>query len=1482
MTLVRVFISSPGDVNEERAQTMRVIKRLQEEFAGRLTLEPVYWEHEPLLMTGTFQEQIPPPSDSDICVCILWSRLGTRLPSEKFHRADGSAYASGTEFEFENAVEAHRRLGRPDMLVYLKTAEAVVSLRDEKALLERMRQKKMLDDFLRRWFTDEHEGTLIAARHDFNTLAEFEERFEAHLRKMLEKKAPAAATTTAAPPAWQKGAPFRGLEVFEAEHAPIFCGRTRAVGDVLNALRRQAADGRAFVLITGMSGCGKSSLLRAGVLPLLIEPGVIEGVAFWREAALKPGESGRDLCDGLAGAISAALPELSVSGTGRAELAKILRESPLACGPLVKVALTLAALDLQRTKQLTTVPQARLSLLIDQLEEIFTNDRISPEERAVFAAAVNGLARSGQVWITATLRSDFYPRLVEVAALHELREGSGTYDLAAPTAAEISQIIRKPAWMAGVTFDEEAETGLSLADALCEAALRSPEALPLLEFALTELYNRCAPQGRRLTFEAYRELGGVEGALARRAEEVFLALPAEVRAAVPPVLGALVGIGLDEGATSVVRKRARIDVIAASPASRALVDAFVKARLLVVDRGADGSSVVMVAHEALLRHWPRIQEWVKENLAMLRTRARIATAETVWTAEKKAAEFLLPEGTTLNEAVTLLAQRRRELSDGDVEFIEASLQARRRRAAARRHRWIAAAAALLLLLGSVWWWWAAYRKTSVAYFEHMINRWGVLAGVDAISRSEMRVRNGGVKIVRRGFLGPVIRVETVDGRDRPNVPINGGVAAYLSDKPLDALEVRECAFTFDYKDGRVQSQKAFDAQGAQLWEFFYVATDAGFYRHDSAFAKREGVASGAAYIQFTRSPEGFDREVRFTDGRTPQPNPDGCFGFQIESDPQGFVTKVTAIDTEGKPMLLRRLGFAETQVIYDGKHRITEIRYFDAEGRPAMGTAGYVGRRNTWNDAGNLTSQAFIDDRERLVFVAAFGYAKATVGYDERQRPIATAFYSANDKLVLFKEAGFARRTERYDDRGNLSEEAFFDAADRPVVVSFRGYARATYRYDDHRRLIEETRYGADGKLHATGPESGAHFTFQYDAQGRRRRGTLFVPTREGVITETEHDVILQSYDDAGQTVEERRTDQAGRPALGPRGYSIARIARTEEGRREETSFFGIDEKPVVDSDGAHRVVWTRDEQGIIHGPRRLNLAGDPVAVAAGAAGDIDEKVQKDDRGNTTENAYVDSRGRPVLNPTYGVSRTTARYDGHGNPIEITTFGVKGEWVVGTGGEGARVTATYDARGVKVEATTDVPTSDGKLTEQEHVRIWRRFDAVGRCLEIAYFDAPGRPTVGADGWHRALYEYSGTGTLKSAASFGTDDHPAAGKHGYAKRENVFDSTGTLADSRFFDPAGAAVVVRTVVTQVVPDSVAGKAGLKVGDVLLAYAGREIHSLPYYRSLTTQPLESPERELRIRRGTDVVVLRVPAGLLGFMGFEYAENALPVRVP
>ena len=147
-------------------------------------------------------------------------------------------------------------------------AAPLVSLQDDTALENRRAQKRALDEFVNRWFHDSAEGTLIAAFHPFDSSAEFEERLEEHLRKLIQRRLPAATPDVQPTRAtWTTGSPFRGLDTFEFEHAPVFFGRTRAVGDVLGALRLQAAAGRPFVLILGASGSGKSSLVRGSPAP---------------------------------------------------------------------------------------------------------------------------------------------------------------------------------------------------------------------------------------------------------------------------------------------------------------------------------------------------------------------------------------------------------------------------------------------------------------------------------------------------------------------------------------------------------------------------------------------------------------------------------------------------------------------------------------------------------------------------------------------------------------------------------------------------------------------------------------------------------------------------------------------------------------------------------------------------------------------------------------------------------------------------------------------------------------------------------------------------------------------------------------------------------------------------------------------------------------------------------------------------------------
>jgi tetratricopeptide (TPR) repeat protein len=677
---IRIFISSPGDVAEERALTKRVIQRLQGEFSGQVTLDPIFWEHEPLLATKSFQEQIVRPSETDIVVTILWSRLGTRLPAN-FTKPDGSRYESGTEFEFEDAVNSYRETGTPDLLIYRKTAEPVVSLKDRQTLLKRLSENEALENFFDKWFHDKAEGTLVAAFHPFNTSANFEEILESHLQKLIKNRLPESAVKEEMPfikPQWQEGSPFRGLNVFEFEHSAVFFGRTKAVSEIIDSLRKQAELEKSFVLILGMSGGGKSSLVRAGVLPMLTQSGVIEGVGLWRRAIMKPGDSPGDLFDGLAASLlrENALPELTADRTDINELAKLLRETPKAAVPLIKGGLSQAASEMAKSEQLIEQPTARLVLVVDQMEEMFSLESITHEERVKFVEALDALARSGRVWVIATLRSDFYPRCTELETLVELKEGTGQYDLMTPTPAEIGQMIRQPAQAAGLHFEEDAATNERLDDVLRDAAAKNPSALPLLEFTLEELYKQRTNDGV-LSFESYRKLGGVEGALAQRAEEVYSSLEPTVQEVMDIELHSLISIGVDEG-ERLSRKYVPINLVTATDETKAFVEAFVTARLFTTDLAADGSAIVSIAHEALLQYWPRLRNWIEKNRESLRIHARIASAARRWEEENKSGEFLLTAGKPVGEAQELVENKSIELNETEKSFVDASIAKRKR------------------------------------------------------------------------------------------------------------------------------------------------------------------------------------------------------------------------------------------------------------------------------------------------------------------------------------------------------------------------------------------------------------------------------------------------------------------------------------------------------------------------------------------------------------------------------------------------------------------------------------------------------------------------------------------------------------------------------------------------------------------------------------------------------------------------------------
>jgi WD40 repeat protein len=440
--------------------------------------------------------------------------------------------------------------------------------------------------------------------------------------------------------------PFKGLASFEPVDAEFFFGRERLVAELVARLV-----GGEFVGIVGPSGSGKSSLLRAGLLPALAA-GVLPGSEGWRRVLVRPGERpmaelrralGSEADDPLADAV-AALPRSS-----------------------------------------------RLLLAVDQLEELFTADQ-TDAERAAFAAALARAAADtdGRAVVVVSLRADFYGR---VAAYPDLADLLGrNHVLIGPMQpSSLRRAVELPAGRAGLRVEPE------LVDALVDDVQGEPGGLPLLSTTLLELWQK--RDGSALTLAAYLDSGRVEGAVARLAEGTYARIPVEVRPKVRMLMLRLVGEG--EG-DSPVRRRAplaELDLERDEDLEDVLA-MLADSRLVSV-----GDGFAEVAHEALLSEWPRLRQWIEEDAEGQRLRHHLTQAATDWDAAGRDPGELY-RGARLAAALDWTPGHDVYLNDLERGFVDASREASERetrqdRRTNRRLRTLLAGVAVLLMAALV-------------------------------------------------------------------------------------------------------------------------------------------------------------------------------------------------------------------------------------------------------------------------------------------------------------------------------------------------------------------------------------------------------------------------------------------------------------------------------------------------------------------------------------------------------------------------------------------------------------------------------------------------------------------------------------------------------------------------------------------------------------------------------------------------------------
>ena len=406
--------------------------------------------------------------------------------------------------------------------------------------------------------------------------------------------------------------PYKGLRSFTDEDAGDFFGRDKLVSEWVETLRNTLAatdTPRFMAVIVGPSGSGKSSVVMAGLLPKL-RKGALPGSDKW--LYLDPMVPGSHPLERLTVALSGAITERSMDSI-REDL-----DSDSARG------LHLLA---SRAVNIAKRPEMRLVLLVDQFEELFTLTTDEDERRHFIDLLVNAVTESrGAVVAILTLRADFYDRPMQYIELGKLVE-SASKSVLPMDIDDLRSVIEKPAALPDVrlTFDE----GL-VGDLLFEVR-GEPAPLPLLQFTLDQLFER--RDGRHLTRSAYQEIGGVKGALAKHAEATYDALPTdEYRRLTRALFLRLIEPGVTEQDTT--RRRAALNELTLPDAeqTRAIqqcANRFVNARLLTTDEIA-GSRTIEVSHEALIREWARLGDWLHEAREDIRLQQALSQDAADW------------------------------------------------------------------------------------------------------------------------------------------------------------------------------------------------------------------------------------------------------------------------------------------------------------------------------------------------------------------------------------------------------------------------------------------------------------------------------------------------------------------------------------------------------------------------------------------------------------------------------------------------------------------------------------------------------------------------------------------------------------------------------------------------------------------------------------------------------------------------------------
>jgi WD40 repeat protein/DNA-binding SARP family transcriptional activator/energy-coupling factor transporter ATP-binding protein EcfA2 len=922
--------------------------------------------------------------------------------------------------------------------------------------------------------------------------------------------------------------PYKGLRAFSEADAEDFFGREELVGRLVERFAVDVERSR-FLGVVGPSGSGKSSLVRAGLIPAL-RAGALPGSETWFYTEMTPG---REPFDELA----AALLRISVDAPpGFAD--RLERDER----GLVDAA-----------ERVLPGSDPELVLVVDQFEELFTlvdDDDV----RARFLASLAGAVADprSRLRVVVTLRADFYDRPLAYQGFGELL-GSGAYTLTPLTPRDLARAVAGPAEAVGVTVEPALVTEVSV-----EFSDR-PGALPLLEYALTEAFERRGDH--ELTLDAYRAIGGMSGALARRAEAFYEGLDDTGKGCVRQLFLRLVALGEDSVETR--RRVPRTELASVRVDGRpvdSVADTLGASRLVSFDRDpVTRGPTVEVAHEALLRGWDRLAGWIDKARDDLRTNRGLEHDAAEWKGGDCDPSFLL-RGSRLEQIETWMSRTDLALTALTREYVDASLRERneegraeevrrqreaslRRRSVNRLRRLVAVLAVGALVAASL----AlvardrgrlAEREARVATARELAG--AAVANIDVDAEQSLRLALEAVQTTYRvdgtALPAAIEALHRALQADRLVFTVPGYSASY-SDDGSRLLVVG----TRGYQEGGRTPVRVLDAEtGARLQEATGSGRgDAAFSPDGEFFATSVWSGDGPTFIWETSTGEGLWRdEGHGGQGLVFSPDsrllaycggPNGCGGH----DPKTYVFDVRTGEEGNVLQGVGPLAFAP-----DGERLLIGDAFWD---RP---TAAII--VDPLEPNGGSHGLTLVEDPQVNVYSGAWsrdGSSVATLGgtsvavWDAR---------SGKERFAIFPPSGsFASVTFGPH---SLLATGMEDGTALVWALSADG-AEPILTVGGHRATVSSVSFNADGTRLATSSDDGSVKVWDVSGQAGGEWMTVagsgavaFSPDGRSIATGTREGnvIVYDATTGRAQTLVRRHTGPINSVAFDPTGSRIA------------------------------------------------------------------------------------------------------------------------------------------------------------------------------------------------------------------------------------------------------------------------------------------------------------------------------------------------------